>query len=80
MKKSWTYQYGKNTIIVNNSWFGGCELYVNGQLQDKKTGTTLTDNLQGKLETGEEIKASLGGTFTIQCSLFIDNKIQTPQN
>jgi len=77
-EKTWTYQYGGNTIIVKNTWFGGCELIVNGQLQDKKTGVTDSDDLRGKLNNGEEIKASLGGALTVKCTLFIDNKLQTP--
>ena len=78
MKKSWTHKYNESTIVVNNSWFGGCELWVDGQLQDKKTGVTDESDLRGKLESGEEIKASLGGAITIKCSLFINNRLQNP--
>jgi hypothetical protein len=54
-------------------------LYVNGALQDESKGVKLSSKLRGKLDSGEEIKVTLGGTFTVGCSLFIDNKLQTPQ-
>jgi len=77
MAKTWTYKYGDNTIeVVNRA--SGEELRVNGELQDKQTGISDRSKLWGKLPTGEEIKASLGGVLTIECSLFIDNKLQTP--
>lgn len=78
MAKTWTYQYGDNTIVVENNWFGGEKLYVNGELQYHNRGVKLNSAVTGKLKTGEEIKASLGGTITVKCSLFIDNKLQTP--
>jgi hypothetical protein len=79
MAKQWVYKYGQNTITVENTWFSGEKLYVNGALQDESRGLKLSGSLRGKLDTGEEIKATLGGTFTVGCSLFIDNKLQTPQ-
>ena len=79
MKKQWTYKYGNNTILVENTWFNGEKLYVNGELQHKNNGWAFNATLWGKLDSGEEIKVSLGGNFVINCSLFIDNKLQTPQ-
>ncbi|MCL2855941.1 MAG: hypothetical protein FWE21_10080 [Defluviitaleaceae bacterium] len=48
MKKSWKYKFGEDVIVVNNSWFGGCELIINGLLQDKKTSVTVSDDLRGE--------------------------------
>lgn len=76
MGSVWTYKYGQNTIVVKNE--KATELYVNGELQDRKTGLSLKANLNGKLQSGEEIKASLGGVFDVECSLFVDNVLQTP--
>ena len=79
MTKSWTYKYGEDTIVVENSWVDGEKLYVNGELHDHNRGVKANGSVvKGKLASGEEVKASLGGTVTIECSLFIDNKLQTP--
>ena len=74
MPKKWTYKHGQDTIVVENA-FSGETLTVNGEVQDKKTGITTRSELKGKLPGGEEIKATLGGTFTIKCTLFVDNKL-----
>ena len=63
-------------VYVKND--GVIELLVNNEIQDKKEGIRFSVDLSGKLATGEEIKASLGGFFTIKCNLFIDNVLQTP--
>lgn len=76
MSAEWTYRYGDNTIVVKND--SSIVLLVNGEIQDKKDGIRLSADLSGRLETGEEIKASLGGTWGIKCSLFVDNQLQTP--
>ena len=79
MKKQWVYKYGQNTILVENTWFNGERLFVNGELQHENNGWEFNAILWGRLDSGEEIKVSLGGNFSIKCSLFIDNKLQTPQ-
>lgn len=76
MSTEWTYRYGDNTIVVKNE--GAMELLVNGEVQDRKDGIRFSVDLSGKLKTGEEIKASLGGTWGIKCNLFIDNVLQEP--
>ena len=76
MSTEWIYKYGVDTIVVKNS--NPIELLVNGEVQDKKDGLRLSADLSGRLKTGEEIKASLGGTWGIKCSLFVDNQLQTP--
>ena len=77
MAKTWTYKYGGNTIVVTNSMFSGEELTVNGRLQDKQVNL-FSAQLTGKLDTGEEIKANIGGTWTMQCRLFINHVLQEP--
>lgn len=76
MSSEWTYKYGDNNIVVKND--GVIELLVNGQIQDKKEGIRTSVDLSGKLGTGEEIKASLGGFWGIKCNLFVDNVLQVP--
>jgi hypothetical protein len=73
---SWEYKHGKDVIVVKNA--GSSEsLIVNGEVQDKKTGTSTPQvELKGNLPSGEEIKATLkGGFFTMGCTLLVDNKI-----
>ena len=79
MPKKWTYKYNQNTIIIENSIIGET-LTINGEIQDKKTGITPLSLLKGaeligKLPSGEEVKANLGGFFTTTCTLFVDNKL-----
>ncbi len=76
MGTSWTYKYKEHTIIVKNG--KATELYVDGELQDRKTGFSLKADLSGKLASGEIIKVSLGGFVDVECSLFVDNVLQTP--
>lgn len=73
----WKYQYGENSISVNSA-LAGSELRVNGQLQDRKNGFSLSTELSGKLPDGKEIKASVGGIMTVQCSLFVEHVLQKP--
>ena len=73
--KRWEVNYSENVIVVENSAFGE-RLFVNDDLQDERNG--LIGNrvrLWGQLKTGEQIKVSLGGTFKIQCRIFVDNKL-----
>lgn len=38
MKSIWTANYENNEVKVENTWFNGERLYVNGNLQDEKVG------------------------------------------
>ena len=76
MGTSWIYEYKNHTIVVKNA--KATELYVDNELQDRKTGLTLKADLNGKLASGEVIKVSLGGFIDVECNLFIDNVLQTP--
>ena len=75
MAKTWTYKYNGNTIEVKNSVCRGEELVVNGSLQDK-TYAIFSARLWGRLQSGEEIKVTLGGTWSVKCYLFVDNILQ----
>jgi len=73
--KTWNYSYGKNTIVVKNT-SSTCELFINGQLHDKKTSAFSSQmNLQSKLDSGEEVSVHIGGGwFSVDCNLKIDGK------
>ena len=75
---TWTYHYNDNTIVVKDLGIKGEELFVNDQLQDKKVGSNYQSNLNGRLETGEEIKVCIGGFLKPECILFVNNVLQTP--
>lgn len=72
--KKWELNYGGNAIIVENR---SCSerLYVNGELQDEQLGYAARSRLWGKLHTGESIKVTIGGWFTVHCRIFIDNNL-----
>jgi hypothetical protein len=77
MKSIWTTNYENNEIKVENTWFNGERLYVNGILQDEKTSlfsSNLTGHLINTNNQRENIKVSLFGYVKIKCSLFINDK------
>jgi hypothetical protein len=76
-KKIWQYQHGDNIFEVRNR-AALAELYVNNQLQDSSKRLFGLVELKGKLESGEEIKASLADTFVAQPTLLVDDKLLDP--
>jgi len=72
--KKWEFNHNGNDIIVENR-ASGEKLYVNGELQDERMGLSFQSRLWGQLNTGEIIKVSLGGWWTIECKVFINNKL-----
>lgn len=72
----WTYKYKNHIIVVKNE--KTTELYVDDNLLDSISGVHLKIELNGKLDSGEEIKARLGGLIDVECLLSIDNVIQDP--
>lgn len=77
MKSIWTTVYDKNKIKVENTWFSGERLFVNGVLQDEKMGffsSDLTGHLINEKNERENIKVNLSGVFKINCRLFINDK------
>lgn len=77
MKSEWIATYENFEIKVVNTWFNGEMLFVNNELQDKKfglTGSNLTGHIINQKGERENIKVNLGGAFTLDCNLFIDDK------
>ena len=78
----WKYQYDEHEITVKAGKEE--ELYINGELADKKTGISLKNvELQGRLGTGETVKAVISGETVknqltgerpIRCEVFVDGK------
>lgn len=77
MKKVFEAIYDGHRIQVENRWFAGEKLYVDGELQDENLGLALRGTLNGKLRNNnnelKSIKVTLGGFFSIHCKIFIDN-------
>ena len=77
MKSTWIANYYGTEIRIENSWFKGESLYIDGKLQDKQFNA-FSAGLTGKITTSDGkklIKVNLGGFFTINCHLFIDNEM-----
>ena len=70
----WNYKYGEHDISVKviEGLVASIELIVDGKVQDAKNGVVLSADLYGKLPDGKSIKASVGGVFSVQCSVFVD--------
>lgn len=77
MKKVFEATYEGYKIVVENRWFSGEKLYVNGGLQDENIGLALRGNLTGKLRDNsnesKNIKVTIGGFSSIDCKIFVDN-------
>lgn len=77
MKKVFEANYEGHRIQVENRWFSGEKLYVNGELQDENLGLAFRGTLNGNLRINSNeskiIKVTLGGFFGIHCKIFIDN-------
>ena len=77
--KVWEVNHKGHTIRVENSWFGPERLLVDGELQDDRRGIGLRSQLCGTIKNGEgagdRIKDSLGGWFSIGCSIFVDDRL-----
>ncbi|PTL37883.1 hypothetical protein [Alkalicoccus saliphilus] len=78
--KTFQTTYKGREIIVENRWFKGEKLYVDGSLQDENRGLSFRSSLYGVLpaENGSEetLKASVGGgLLRVQCSIFAGHKL-----
>lgn len=82
MKKIFETIYDGHTITVENTWFHGERLYINGQLQDERLGLALRGTLTGELKynNGETkpVKVTLGGILRIHCRIFVDHSLIIP--
>lgn len=79
MKKVIYFNYEGHHIQVVNSWFFGEKLYIDGKLQDENLGVAIRATLEGVLKSNDNltknIKVTLGGIFTVNCKVFIDNTL-----
>lgn len=77
MNKEWFVKYDNVEIRVSNHWKRGEQLIVNDEIQDQKfslISSELTGHFIDSKGERKNIKASIGGFFTIECHLFIDDK------
>lgn len=77
MKKVFEAIYEGHRIQVENRWFTGERLYVDGELQDENLGLAFRATLRGNIKTNntesKRIKVTLGGFFSIHCKIFVDH-------
>lgn len=77
MKKVFEAIYDDHRIQVENRWFDGEKLYVDGELQDENLGLAFRGTLNGKLRNNnnetKRIKVTIGGFFRIHCRIFVDH-------
>lgn len=83
MKKVFEAIYDGHRIRVENRWFAGEKLYVDGELQDENMGlalrATLTGNLSLDSHNSKNIKVAIGGFFSIHCKIFVDHVLVPSQ-
>ncbi|MCM3324011.1 MULTISPECIES: hypothetical protein [Cytobacillus] len=75
MKKVFEVNHQGDHILVENYWINGEKLYVNGELQDENLGLAIRGDLEGKLEDSSRIKVTIGGFLTINCKIFLENRL-----
>jgi hypothetical protein len=79
MKKTWEIDYKGHKIVVENTWFNGERLYVDGELQDEEVGFGVRARLFGRIKSGdgagEIIKVSIGAWFNVDCRIFVNEKL-----
>lgn len=75
MKKVFEVTHQGDHILVENYWINGEKLYVNGELQDENLGLAIRGDLEGKLEDSSRIKVTIGGFLTINCKIFLENRL-----
>lgn len=80
MKKVFEVTYEGHHIQVENTWFNGEKLFVDGKLQDQNLGfafdrATLYGVIQNNEGASQKIKVSLGGAITVGCTIFVDQEL-----
>lgn len=79
MRKVFEAIYDGHRIQVENRWFAGEKLYVNGELQDENMGLALRATLNGNLKMdcneSKNIKVTIGGFFSIHCKIFVNHVV-----
>ena len=75
MNEVWTYKYKDKEIKVTNGNY--CTLALDGELKVKKFGL-LCCNLRCVLDSGEKVRAFIGGFWQIDCELIVDDYLLQP--
>ncbi|MCM3576337.1 hypothetical protein M3172_24530 [Mesobacillus subterraneus] len=80
MKKVFEITYEGHHILVENTWFNGEKLFVDGELQDQNLGfafdrATLYGVIKNNEGANQKIKVSLGGAITVGCRIFVDHEL-----
>ena len=77
--KVWQITHKGHSIRVENGWFSGERLIVDGEVQDEHKGFAERSQLSGRIKNGEGagegIRVSLGGWFVINCQIFVDDQL-----
>lgn len=85
VKKVFEVTHDGHHIRVENSWFGGEKLYVDGKLQDENIGIAIRATLNGQIKNAngesKKIKVAIGGgaNLKISCKIFVDNQLVFPK-
>jgi hypothetical protein len=73
--KTWQVAHKGHSIEVSNSLFGE-KLIVDGEIQNERSGLKLRSSLEGRIKSGdgsgEIIKVSLRGFWSVGCRVLID--------
>ncbi|NKE05846.1 hypothetical protein [Mesobacillus selenatarsenatis] len=85
MKKVFEVTYEGHHIQVENTWFNGEKLVVDGKLQDQNLGfafdrATLNGVIKNNQGENQYIKVSLGGAITVECRIFVDHELIYPDH
>ena len=69
---TWNIKYKGHEIRVENGWFSGERLIVDGETQDEQKGFAIRSRLWGKIRSGdgvgEIVKVTLGGCVSCEPS------------
>ena len=77
LKCQWVYKYGENRIEVTAGLTE--KLYINDKLVDTSKGISLKQvSLKGRLNTGEEVAATIIGGASVKCRLLVGNEELQP--
>lgn len=71
--KTWDAKYYGNNIHIENEVLTE-RLFINGKLHDETKGDGTRAKLIGRLPDGRLVKVSLGGFWTIHCTIFVEDE------
>ena len=75
VEKKWRYNHFGNVIEVQNTHKAEM-LFINGEKQDERTGIfSWRPYLRAELNTGESVRAVIGGHFRLHCKIYIDDRL-----